>query len=93
MCQIHFEDRGCWKDPKATEDVSLRPLSNYLMNERDPKHPNYRGISIDWANWGNGYLNQMICRCAHAAQEKGFKYFGIQNYGISAVIYTLPFFY
>jgi hypothetical protein len=51
-----------------------------LANERDKNSVYYNGHDIDWADWAN-YLPQMTCRCAKAAIDKGFKYFGLQHWG------------
>ena len=51
-----------------------------LINERDQFSNYYNGYDIDWHDWAN-YLPQFTCRCAKAAIDKGYKYFGLQFWG------------
>ena len=72
-CPVKFERMGCYKD-------STRPLSDYILTDRDIYHPKFSGISIDWLNYDT-HLPDFSCRCAQKAVEEGFNTFGIQYYG------------
>lgn len=77
----HFKSRGCWKDglPRAKPDQ--RPMPIYAMNERDPYATNWNGRFIQWWKWGEGYLANLLCRCAKMAKKENKKFFSIQFYG------------
>jgi hypothetical protein len=51
------------------------------MNERDYTLPNWNGHLIEWNDWDN-YMPNLICRCAMKAKKDGYKYFGLQFYGM-----------
>lgn len=74
-CRVQFKPVGCRKD-KGHD----RTLPEMLINERDRYSSHYKGIDVDWHNW-DLYLPQFTCRCAQAAMEKGYKYFGLQFWG------------
>jgi hypothetical protein len=74
-CPYKYKRIGCFKDRRGSE-----ALPQMLANERDKNSVYYNGHDIDWADWAN-YLPQMTCRCAKAAIDKGFKYFGLQHWG------------
>ena len=74
-CRVTYKAVGCEID-KAND----RALPEMLLNERDKYSPYYDGFDVDWANWDE-YLPAFTCRCAEAAMTKGYKYFGLQNWG------------
>lgn len=78
----YFESSGCWKDGhNRGPDVSVYPMAKYAMNERDRYASNWNGKMVDWGKWGEGYLGDLLCRCAIKAKEEDMKYFSIQYYG------------
>ena len=76
-CAIVYRKVGCFKD----DMISPRPLPKLLLTDRDLESAVSSNNSIDWDNW-NDYLHDIVCRCAKAAKQHKYKYFGIQYYGI-----------
>ncbi|KAL9971012.1 hypothetical protein ACROYT_G023488 [Oculina patagonica] len=67
-CEIPYKAMGCFRD-----DHNLyRPLPEQLFSDPQEK--------IDFKDWPN-YLSDAICRCARETQRKGYRTFGLQNYG------------
>lgn len=56
-----------------------------LLTERDRYSKLYSGYDIQWMNWAN-YMPALVCRCAKKALENGYKYFGIEFWGMTFYI-------
>ena len=76
---MKFERLGCYKD-KHVRQVENRPLNQYILTDRDPRHRVSSGRSIDWGNY-DLYLPEFACRCAMKSLENGWDTFGVQYYG------------
>lgn len=77
-----FQSRGCWADVKPWfKKMSERPMEKYALNERDPYAKNWNGKLIDWGKWGQGYLANLLCKCAEEAKKEDARFFSIQFYG------------
>ena len=74
-CRVTYKAVGCEKDNRND-----RALPEMLINERDKNSHYYNGIDVDWKHW-NEYLPTFTCQCAEAAMKKGYKYFGLQDWG------------
>jgi len=51
-----------------------------LLNDISHKNDGFSGEYADWGEW-NDYYKQFICRCAESTLGRGFKVFGVQNFG------------
>ncbi|XP_022785556.1 uncharacterized protein LOC111325909 [Stylophora pistillata] len=68
ICDVNYVKVGCFK-----EDSNDRALSQELFQDRTPN-------SVDWTDYST-YLKNLACRCAKISAQKGFTYFGLQDYG------------
>ncbi|XP_044178443.1 uncharacterized protein LOC114976229 isoform X3 [Acropora millepora] len=75
-CAVNYVKQGCFNDKT---NPSQRTMSELLFQDRY-KGKTFSGQKIDWNNWKT-YLPELICRCAKAADNKGYEFFGIQHYG------------
>ncbi|XP_044178441.1 uncharacterized protein LOC114976229 isoform X2 [Acropora millepora] len=75
-CAVNYVKQGCFNDKTKP---SQRTMSELLFQDRY-KGKTFSGQKIDWNNWKT-YLPELICRCAKAADNKGYEFFGIQHYG------------
>ncbi|XP_031574566.1 uncharacterized protein LOC116308316 [Actinia tenebrosa] len=74
------EKVGCYRDNGAGGSKP-RPLTEELVNIRDPTNPVYvKDLHLDWNNW-QGSLDGLVCECAKRAAAKGYKFIGLQFYG------------
>ncbi|CAB4032175.1 Hypothetical predicted protein, partial [Paramuricea clavata] len=76
ICPVKFERLGCYKD---RHHPLMRPLNEYILTDRDRRHPAFSGRVIDWQNFDT-YLPDLACRCAMKTVEKGWNTFGVQYY-------------
>ncbi len=72
-CPVKFERVGCYRDRG-------RPLSSYILTDRDKRHRASSGRDIDWNHYDT-YLPDFACRCAMKTVEYGWNTFGVQYYG------------
>ncbi|XP_028403466.1 uncharacterized protein LOC114526148 [Dendronephthya gigantea] len=79
QCPVKFERLGCYRDRKQ-KNTNDRPLSDYLLTDRDKRHSVSSGRDIDWYNYDT-YLPELACRCAMKTVEEGWDTFGLQYYG------------
>ena len=70
-----YKEVGCYKDKRND-----RALVEQLINERDKSSNASNCIDVDWKLYPP-YLPEFACRCAQAAKERGYKYFGLQFWG------------
>ena len=80
-CPVDFIKKGCFNDLQ-----SPRPLPQMMFTDLDKTNSKFSGVPVDWGRW-NGYLDQVVCRCAQASKEKGFNYFGIESFGEYKIYY------
>lgn len=76
-CSVKHVKAGCFNDKTKP---SLRAMSELLFQDRSDKGKSFSGQKVDWNNW-NTYLPDLVCRCAVAAVNRGYTFFGIQFYG------------
>lgn len=74
ICNVHFVKVGCFKEVNQN-----RALTEELFQDRNSGDPNYSKQDVDWSDYAT-YLKGLACRCAKKSQEKGFTYFGLQDY-------------
>ena len=67
--------KGCFNDLR-----NPRPLPKLIFTDLDNSTAEYSGFPVDWGSW-DGYLDDVVCRCAQVSKAKGFTYFGIENFG------------
>ena len=79
-CPILLKKMGCYKDNQNPP----RPLPEYILTDRDKTLPIYSKIDIDWGDWIN-YFPDFVCRCAKQAKSQGYKFFGVQFYGMLCI--------
>lgn len=75
ICNVNYVKVGCYKDK-----TNKPALSQELFQDRESGQPNYSGEDVNWADYST-YLKGLACRCAEKSQQKGFMYFGLQDYG------------
>lgn len=51
-----------------------------MFTDLDNRTAKYSGFPVDWGSWDN-YMDDVVCRCAQVSKAKGFKYFGVENFG------------
>jgi len=83
-CEVKYERVGCFNDNHRNP----RPLPELILTDRDTTSDIYSKQNIDWGDFDN-YMRDFACRCARAAKNKRFFYFGLQHYGnFVIIIYT-----
>jgi len=75
-CPVKYTKVGCYNDKRK---ASKRAMGDLLFQDRK-KGKSFSGQKIDWKHWDT-YLPDLVCRCAEAASNRGFVFFGIQFYG------------
>lgn len=75
-CPTKYTKVGCYNDKRK---ASKRAMGDLLFQDRK-KGKAFSGQKIDWEHWET-YLPDLVCRCAKAAANRGFVFFGIQFYG------------
>lgn len=76
LCPVKYTKVGCYNDKRK---ASKRAMGDLLFQDRK-KGKSFSGQKIDWKHWDT-YLPDLVCRCAEAASNRGFVFFGIQFYG------------
>ena len=75
-CEISYEAVGC-----HGEDPSNRAFTKELLNEVKPYSPAFNGVIMEFGDsWEQGFI-KFLCRCARAAQLKGYTMFGVHDHG------------
>ncbi|KAL9957679.1 hypothetical protein ACROYT_G034603 [Oculina patagonica] len=75
-CEITYQPVGC-----HGEDPSNRAFTKELLNEVKPYRPAFNGVIMEFGNnWQQGFT-RFLCRCARAAQLKGYSMFGVHDHG------------
>lgn len=75
-CERRWKKVGCYQDNFYPE----RPLSEELVNRRDPVNNHYDGHMISWTDYP-GTIHSLYCKCAELTEAKGYTHFGLQFYG------------
>ncbi|XP_031556840.1 uncharacterized protein LOC116293538 isoform X2 [Actinia tenebrosa] len=75
-CDVRFKPIGCYRDNLAND----RPMPELLMSDVDSTSLKYNDNPMDYKRW-NDYLPNLVCRCARAANRKGYSHFGLQDLG------------
>ncbi|XP_058967104.1 uncharacterized protein [Pocillopora verrucosa] len=75
-CSVKHVKAGCFNDKR---NPSSRAMNELLFQDRY-KGKGFSGQRIDWESY-DSYLPDLVCRCATAAANKGYSFFGIQFYG------------
>lgn len=75
-CPVTYTKQGCFNDKRKP---SLRAMSELLFQDRYEGR-GFSGQRVDWNRWKT-YLPGLVCRCATAAANKSYAFFGIQHYG------------
>ncbi|XP_078346389.1 uncharacterized protein LOC144631727 isoform X9 [Oculina patagonica] len=68
-----YKKLGCFK-------AKSQPLDELLTTDRDKTSSKYSGERVIWKEY-EAYVHSLACRCAEATRKRGFKVFGLQNYG------------
>ena len=74
---MKYAKMGCYSD----DGNSPRPLPEELFTDQSPTSAVFTGKHVDYENWDQ-YLPNIVCRCAEMADEKGYKIFGLQMFGM-----------
>lgn len=74
-CPVNTIKKGCFNDLR-----NPRPLPKLMFTDLDNSTAEFSGFPVDWGSW-DGYLDDVVCRCAQVSKAKGFTYFGIENFG------------
>lgn len=75
-CSVNHIKAGCFNDKR---NPSSRAMGELLFQDRY-EGKGFSGQRINWGSW-DSYLPDLVCRCATAAANKGYSFFGIQFYG------------
>ncbi|XP_057304151.1 uncharacterized protein LOC130641387 isoform X2 [Hydractinia symbiolongicarpus] len=75
-CNIPYKRLGCFKD--LGQDP--RPMPEMLFTDRNPDSKLYSGKPVHGLDF-QGYVTDLICRCAKSALEKKYTHFSIQDFG------------
>jgi hypothetical protein len=79
-CDMKYKSLGCFT---ATDGAGMNPaVSELLFNEISPGIDNFNGNMLMFDDsWETAYP-QLLCRCARAAEQKGYDVFAIRNKGM-----------
>ncbi|XP_067043783.1 von Willebrand factor A domain-containing protein 2-like [Acropora muricata] len=72
-CKRSYKKLGCF-------EADLKLFDELLITDRDKRSSKNDGHSLNWKQW-EASIHSLACRCAKAARKRGFKVFGLQNYG------------
>ena len=80
-CDAEFEKLAGSAVHPCFHKGSYPRFPELVLQARDPANQGtFSGLKIDWNNWDT-FMSDFICRCAKRVKQKGYKVFGIQNYG------------
>jgi hypothetical protein len=77
---MKYKNLGCFT---AADGAGMNPaVSELLFNEISPSIDNFNGNMLMFDDsWETAYP-QLLCRCARAAEQKGYDVFAIRNKGM-----------
>ena len=75
---MKYESLGCYN---ATDHSNNMAMPELLFNEISPSIGNFNGYMMQFDESWEAMYPQLLCRCARAAGEKGYKNFAIRNKG------------
>lgn len=77
-CGLQYTSLGCFNANDTGGNLAMPEL---LLNEWDPSSDAFFGNILELGDtWEAKYLG-LLCRCAHAAEMRGFENFAIKNHG------------